>query len=424
MEKMMMKIRKFGLIITIGWIAILVIGLRTPAADDTFNVAGNLEWSLSAVNQVNTLIQFDGINELDNSLCLSLNPQFVDENSKFYAELRLQKSLIANSDPAWYIDEAYYNWDINDSTYFSLGKRRFSYGYSYFWSPSFIINTKKSIFEPERFSEGIPIGLLGFTNGSVSPKLFWTLGDTHTEDEVTFEDSYLGFQTDFYLPEAEFYLNGLISKSKEQMVGLGIRKGMAGFTFQIEGSVFRNSLRKYFDDPTAPGFVDGSPISDLRGRDWNSNLSFGLNRQLFGDGIFIMEYYYNTMGYTKDEFQAFTNALKYFQNKAADEGAPLYNYYCDSLGELMTCYNPGFMQRKYLYLSYSDRLKNNWEWGVRVLNSLDDGSGLIYPSVEWAPSASYRIGLDLSFPFYWKEDSEFGIFPLRSSICLRVKKFF
>lgn len=417
------QIRHFRLrVLKIMIPVIIILSSAAGYAEGIFSIHGSAEWDLTISESRDTILNMEGysVNEMDDALWFFINPEVSTDEFKFYSGLRIQKSLVYNTNASVFFDQAYFNWNMSDRAYLNAGKRRLPMGYSYFWSPSFIVNPNRYAFDPELYSEGIPIFVLGYTGDYISPKFIWVIGSAQTGAEIKMEDSYFVLQADFYLSGFECFVNGLTSRSKEQTIGLGLRKDIFGFTLHAEGSVVKNNQKKYFYDPASLGAGD-TIYYNTRENDWQPVLAAGFNKLLFGDGFIIVEYYYDKTGFNKNEFDNFRSSVEYFGNKAVTDTNP---YYAASLPVVAASYAPGSMQQNYLFISYSHAIKQKWNVGLRGLVSLEDGSGFVYPSVYYQPFDNFQIGAEYCCPFYGSADSEFGILPFNHLTVIKVKAFF
>jgi hypothetical protein len=361
------------------------------------------------------------VKEVDDSLRLSLNPEVSTERFRFYSGLRAQKSLIYDSGISVFADQAYFNWNMTDKMYFSAGKRRLPSGYSYFWSPSFIVNPGKYAFDPELYSVGLPMLLLGHTGEIISPKIMWIIEYPRAGEEIRMEDSYIMLQADFYLSGFEFFINGLTSKNREQTAGAGIRKDIMGFTLHAEGSAVKNNQRKYYMyDPAV--FAAGGQIYTTKKDEWYPVLAAGLNSMVFTDGFIILEYYYDKAGLTGGEFSDLLRSIGYFGSRIASGDTSAY---CSaSFADLVASYAPGSIRQNYVFFSYAHTVGQKWGMGLRGIMSLDDGSGFVYPFISFEPFADFQAGIEACFPLYANADSEFGTLPFDNTAMLKIKVFF
>jgi hypothetical protein len=389
---------------------------------NSLSVHGNVEWDLGFSKARDTVLNVEGMGseELEDSLWCFVNPEIIaSERFGFHSRTRLQKSLIQNASANLYVDQAYFNYNINHRMSLSTGKKRLPWGYSYLWNPTLILNPQRYIFEPERYSEGLPLFVLEYTGRTVSPKLFWAGESMEQKEKLKLENSYLGFQIEGYFSGLELFLNGLTSSKREKSVGLGIRKDVSGFIVHIEGSVVKNSQRRYFYDPST--LNEGDKIYYTKDQDWCTVLTAGFNRMLSENDFLIFEYFYDRTGFQGAEFDNFVNSLVYFKEKSMQA---MDEYYTQSFSEVLRAYTPGSIRQNYAYLAYSHRLKKDWNFGLRALASLDDGSGFISPSISFSATTNCLIEIEGCNPFYTEPNSEFGLLPLEWSTMMKIKIFF
>jgi len=389
---------------------------------NSFSFHGNVEWDLRINKVRDTVLNVEemGLGELDDCLWCFVNPEITaSDKFGFYARVRLQKPLIQNTSASLYVDQVYFNYDINPQISLLAGKKRLPWGYSYLWSPSLILNPQRYVFEPERYLEGIPLFVLGYSGAVTSPKLFGAVRTPQQKEELKLENSYLGFQIDRYFSGLELFLNGLTGYKKKAAIGLGIRKDVLGFIVHIEGSVVKNSQRRYFHDPST--LDEGDEIYYIKDRNWCTVLTTGFNRMLSENSLLIFEYFYDRLGFQGREFNNFVNSLNYFKDKSAQASD---EYYTQSFSEVLGAYTPGSIRQNYAYLAYSHRLKKDWNFGLRSLTSLDDGSGFIYPFISFSAITNCLIEIEGCVPFYTEPNSEFGLLPLKWSTIMKIKIFF
>ena len=200
---------------------------------------------------------------------------------------------------------------------------------------------------------------------------------------------------------------------------MGIRKDVLGFIVHIEGSVVKDSQRRYFYDPSI--LDKGDQIYYTKNQNWYPVLTAGFNRMLSEDSFLIFEYFYDRRGFQGREFDNFVNSLTYFKDKSTQSSD---DYYTQSFSEVLGAYTPGSIRRNYAYLAYSHRLKKDWNLGLRTLVSLDDGSGFIYPFISFSAITNCLIEMEGCVPFYAEPNSEFGLLPLEWSTMMKIKIFF
>ena len=389
---------------------------------NSVSLHGNVEWDLSVSKTRDTVLNVEGIGleEVEDSLSLFVNPEITGSAKfEFSSKVRLQKPLIQNTSASLYVDQAYFNYNISPQISLLTGKKRLPWGYSYLWSPSLILNPQRYIFEPERYLEGIPLFVLGYSGTVISPKLLWAAKTPEQEEELKLENSYLGFQIDGYFSGLELFLNGLASSKKEKSVGLGIRKDVLGFIVHIEGSVVKDSQRRYFYDPSI--LDKGDQIYYTKNQNWYPVLTAGFNRMLSEDSFLIFEYFYDRRGFQGREFDNFIDSLTFFKDKSTQSSD---EYYAQSFSEVLGVYSPGSIRQNYAYLAYSGRLKKDWNFGLRTLASLDDGSGFLFPFISFSAITNSLIELEGCVPFYREACSESGLLPLDWSATMKIKIFF
>jgi len=415
---MMKMVTKFNLL-TIIYLLLVPSMLH---GSNSLIVHGNVEWDLCISKPRDTILNVEGtrLEELEDCLWCFVNPEITaSDEFGFYSKVRFQKPLIQNTSASLYVDQAYFNYNISPQISLLTGKKRLPWGYSYLWSPSLILNPQRYIFEPERYLEGIPLFVLGYSGTVISPKLLWAAKTPEQEEELKLENSYLGFQIDGYFSGLELFLNGLASRKKEKSVGLGIRKDVLGFIVHIEGSVVKDSQRRYFYDPSI--LDKGDQIYYTKNQNWYPVLTAGFNRMLSEDSFLIFEYFYDRRGFQEREFDNFVNSLTYFKDKSTQSSD---DYYTQSFSEVLEAYTPGTIRRNYAYLAYSHRLKKHWNFGLRTLTSLDDGSGFIYPFISFSAITNCLIEMEGCVPFYAEPNNEFGLLPLEWSTMMKIKIFF
>lgn len=134
-----------------------------------------------------------------------------------------------------------------------------------------------------------------------------------------------------------------------------------------------------------------------------------------------LEIFSDRRGFQGREFDNFVNSLTFFKDKSAQSSD---EYYTQSFSEVLGAYTPGTIRRNYAYLAYSHRLKKDWNFGLRTLTSLDDGSGFIYPFISFSAIANCLIEMEGCVPFYAEPNNEFGLLPLEWSTMMKIKIFF
>jgi hypothetical protein len=266
------------------------------------------------------------------------------------------------------------------------------------------------------------MALIWGTFGPVSPKVFVSPGDTRYESVLNPSEVFLGAQVDAYIKGAEVYLNGIWSEKREQSIGAAARATFSGFTTHAEGSVLWNNKRQY---PIAmEQALETGTLFKLRDDEISWKLSLGVNRTIGARVLVTIEYFHDHSGFTEKEFSNFSKDIDFIKNsppEALVTDPPPFD--ASAIATLSSMYNPGFMRRNYLFLSYTQTIKSTWKLGLRAVGCIDDTSGYVLPSVYWLPTERFEFGGEV-FVKAGADKDEFGLFPSRYVVTSRMKYYF
>lgn len=373
---------------------------------------GYFEWNVTGVQPDSGSSFTDGEPKWVSNAIIYVKQELENDLAKFTGEMRLVQGLQNSPDIKVIFDEFFSTLYLPKDLYICGGQKRYSYSYSYFWSPTFLSNPQRDIYEPERNSEGIPMLVAGYSSSVFSPKLILTTGEVKSVPSIKSKDFRIILNSDFYAFSTEAYLCGTYSPDHEQLVGGGIRRQILENTIHVEGCVYQNRDVKRVSNTGLPAFIqkkhDGYTIS------------VGLNRTFFSGDLFTIEYFRDEGGMTPDEFNTFSGALR----PGILRDSSLSSYYRQLKPLLLKNLKPGYMQQDNMYISYNYRIRATWLFGARALISMKDRSGYVYPIITYSPTTSLQFVTEGLFPLYKEKDSEFGLLGTRLIGQFRVRYYF
>lgn len=235
-------------------------------------------------------------------------------------------------------DEAYIDWAAGDS-FFSIGKRRNSWGPALAFNPVNVVVPPRDPLSPDQQTEGHPMFFFNYAGEVVSVDLILTRDydkDWHGEHNrwgarvaLLIGDMDLGF----------YYFDGESSDTGEQynrLTGFSFSSNfLENATLYIESAIFRDNNRNYYNEM-------GTVTSK---EETVSKTAIGSSITLDGNSSFLIEFYHISAGYTTKEKKNYFNAVD----------SVLTTYPDPSKFAIFADNRFGEMNKNYLLLSYGKR---------------------------------------------------------------------
>lgn len=277
------------------------------------------------------------------------------------------------------LKEFFIDTNINNKVYFRLGKQVLTWGRSYFWNPTDMVNVeRKNFFDMDREREGT-YGLKVHIPSGVKRNiyLFLDMENGRNTDELSLAGQY-----EILVGETEMSFSAWLKKGYKPVLGYDFTGNISDMTVRGEVSFtngVNNSQIVGYDNATYQFIVDQK-------KGWVPRASLGFTKTFdLGDiknRISLTgEFYYNGAGYDDDIFQQIT-----------DMGGNKMQY-------LGGYYQP-YMNSKYymaLFCSVQRFIITDMALNVNSIANLVDGSFTLSTGVVYHPALkdiSYRATIN------------------------------
>ena len=365
----------------------------------------SLSGSVEAIGRWSTWnpdgLRAEGIRRIESFLMLRARPAAEVQSGSFSGNLQAYGVVAGERAPFLRFDEGFAKFATRNGFVLTGGIQRYSDQYSYYWNPTFPVQYKTDLARPDYLAGGVPMISLAQSIGPVTPRAIvaWDAGE-----------AYPGVQVDGYLRGLEAYVNGFWSQKGQRTAGAGVRKTLNRWTLHVEGGpVWRND-RLY---PAST--LEGLPaLLPLRATTWR--IAAGANRSVGANGLVTFEYLHDDAAYSAAEFAGFCELMQASGGAgAALPGGSAVDHTADA-------YRAGMLRRDHIYAGYHHSVGQKWKFGVRSLLAAADRSGYIQPSLSWLPTGHAEIGAEL-FMSFGSRATEFGLFPVRSTVSLKIRYY-
>ena len=284
-----------------------------------------------------------------------------------------------------YVDSAlreiFFDFNLNRKVYFRAGRQYLKWGRNYFWNPTDIINVdKKDFLDPDKNLQGtrgvkihIPFGakynVYGFIN---------------LEDTDHFRDISWAAKFEFLAGDTEMAFSGWYKKGFKPVFGYDFSTRFLRIDWRGEMSISRGdnqeTLLQAVDD--TGNFYYTTTREEGK---WFPKASLGFSKSFelldVNDRVTITgELYYNRSGYSYNVFKNPESALNL-----------LYFGF----------YEPNNVSRYYgaVFSSIQKFIFSNASFNFNVISNLNDGSGMIYSSLNFVFKYDFLINLTVSSTF-------------------------
>ncbi len=384
--------------------------------------------SYVAIKRENPYIDFDsslGIRELENfetlRIILNIAPSryikgVLDGGFYFYPYVEAQATEFNNI--SLFLIEAFTQVSIGDVFFFKAGLQQVDWSTAYIWSVTGRLNRLNTPLSPTQ--EGT--GVLGLTFEILSRYISYTFGlifpdfrtANLTGDKANILCSWLANKLLFSFYDTSIMLDCAVSFDPDAapdnmvydfFIGSGINQEAGGFIFYADfGPVYSKKII-FREDGTAESRMD-----------WSFIASFGFNRSILKHGFMILEYNYNSAGFSGQDMKNFSCALQSDEVTIRESA--------------LSAFRPGEMAQHHFYLHYRHNIMDLVEIGFDSIFGITDPDGLKYnnllPTEYISPVISYigfRNGkISLYSRFYIRHDEddlgEFALIPYCSIIGL------
>jgi hypothetical protein len=359
------------------------------------------------------LVDFNGKLLLEGTLEKDWAKLYV-QPSLDYTNTRLNNDLKLS----WY--EAWFQAKPNDSIKLLLGKKSLRWGKGYAWNPVAFFDRPKNPDEPELNLEGYwlatadyiqsldgPLKTVAFTP-ILLPQDHDLNHDFGSSDQINW-----GGKLYFLLYDADIDLVMMGRGSRSASYGIDFSRNLTT-NLELHGELawVVNTSRPVIGATGQQGTVSGDAVSWLLGARY-------LTEQ---DTTWILEYYRNGNGYTRQEMDAYYQKVDQAWTSWQQTGA---SSQLQSLGQNQSYSRPATMQ-DYLYLRISQ--KEPWDIlyftpALTSIANLRDGSLSVSPELVYTGITNLELRLK-GTAFVGSPASEYGEKPNDARIELRVRYYF
>jgi hypothetical protein len=353
------------------------------------------------------------------------------ESLELRTKIRPYWSKIENKDEysnKVYFDELYLNFYLLQNLYISLGKQNLITGVGLSYNPSDFFGEKKDVDtnlkkeEQRYYREGDYIIRCELFKDNMSfsvsfaPKIY-SVQDLPNRIET--EVSLMFGNTD--LSCSFFY-------SDTQKVGLNISKTIGEkVELHCETGYYTYVEKKLLKIKTELG----QPNSNVYEYEIEQSYNQGVRNVIGGHYTtsnktnFIIEYFYNQTGYTKEEWEKFVKIIEsnkeYFLSPPVGFNQELFKYNLYLANSLM---NYGYMRQHYLFVSIWNPEVFVFDITCGMLLNLEDKSFVFLPNIEYKIVKGF-FSLILSGNFlHGGQNSEFGLCPVKEYYNLELRVYF
>jgi len=354
-----------------------------------------------------------------------------NENIDLRLKIRPYLTKIEKQDgynSSFYIDEIYLNFYLFKNLVFSVGKQNLVRGVGLSYNPTDFFGEKKEVDtnlkkeEQRYYREGDYIIRCELFNDDIS--FFTSLAPqihnfqnlpTRVETGISlmFENTDLSFSY-FYSDTHKIGVN--ISKTIGEKIEL-----------HCESSYCHSTEKKLLEIKN----VLGQPNSNVfeYGITQTSQQSIksvvGGHYTALNKTNFIIEYFYNQSGYTKDEWEKFIEIIRsnkeFFVSPPEGFNPEVFKYNLSLASSLM---NYGYMRQHYLFVRIWNPEVFVFDITCGMLLNLEDKSFVLFPNIEYkVVKGLFSLVLNGNF-LNGDKDTEFGICPVKEYYNLEFRIYF
>lgn len=341
------------------------------------------------------------------------------------------------------INELFFNFFLGERLELDLGKEIIKWGTGYAWNPTAVISPLKNSQDAqdrlERLSglEMVKLNLFlgGFTiTGVALPELDFPREQAYLPRWKSTEWAGKIYRL---IKDVDLSLVVFGSKDSKTVVGMNFSR-VLGNNLELHGEMAskEGSENFYLEKKSEEYTVNGKLVprvyeySQSRKDERKIYSQYVLGSQYtFQNGINLaLEYFHNDEGYNNRQWSEIIEFLKYSNQALNDDQYTLENG--ENMGNIYLSGANGYLnsltgvRRNYLFLrGYIPGIFRQSNLEIILLNSLDDGSSVIIPTLSYEPLGYLSLYL-LTNIFLGDGESEFGILYENYTVNLGVKLFF
>jgi len=192
-------------------------------------------------------------------------------------------------------------------------------------------------------------------------------------------------------------------------LGLSLSRFFADWELHVEALGQLGTTRRFVDPGIVAGMAPSGPITldtVLPERDRASTrpvakVIVGTRRTFRDESTLSIEYYYQSDGYSKGEFQDYVRLLSQARALGLLTQLGLSSATSAGNGGLPVKFSFDPLRGHYLIAGYSrPRIADDWTVGLTVIVGLEDLSGTVSPMVSWQPREWLTVSATGFVPFY------------------------
>jgi len=341
------------------------------------------------------------------------------------------------------INELFFNFFLGERLELDLGKEIIRWGTGYAWNPTGLISPLKDSRDPTdrlEMSEGLEMVKLNLFLGG-----FTITGVALPELDFPREQAYLPRwqRTDWagkiykLVKDVDLSLVAFGGGESKTVLGMSFSR-VLGNNLELHGEIAgkQGSENFYLGKKSEEYTISGTLVprvyeySQSRTDEKKIYSKYVMGSQYtFQNGINLaLEYFHNDEGYNNEEWSEIIEFLKYSNQALNDDRYDLGNgqnmgniYLSNANGHLNSLTG---VRRNYLFLrSYIPTIFRCGNLEIIMVNSLDDGSSVIIPTLSYEPLGYLSLYLLMNI-FLGNGESEFGILYENYTVNLGLKLFF
>jgi hypothetical protein len=299
----------------------------------------------------------------------------------------------------------------------SIGKRRFNWGKGYAFNPAGFVNAEKDPENPDLALAGKASVYLNYNKSFTSDLLrnFAATAVFLPPESVVNQRFAPAGQTGaalklyFLLKNIDIDLMALLDKDEPSRIGID-------FSTNLKENLEVHAEYSYANDEIF--YISNSEILNYNSR--GGSLLLGLRYLHRTNTTFILEYYHNNKGLSKNEFTDYLGFLHYSLN--SDDPAVI----SQARLAVPVVSNSKTMMRDYLYLKISQPEPFDLVYSsisLFTIYNLADNSFLLSPQISYKPYTNFEL---LLWPFFMigNEDSEYGTKQFRKKAEIWLRFYF
>ena len=354
---------------------------------------GNLDakWSILQTQLLSPLygLQFYDISDKSDYLSqyrldFYLNGEYRHKQVGFFMKTFYKYAKVEELPPSFF--ELYGSLNLTPRISMSIGKRRFNWGKGYAFNPVGYVNAEKDPENPTLALAGKSSVYFSY-NRSLSSNLLKniSLSAVLLPPEVEINDKFakaneigLALKSYFLFKNIDIDLMTILQKNQSNRIGLD-------FSTNIKENIEVHAEISFAKDEIKYSMAQNSVTQNkLSGSSYLLGMRY-LNKI---NTTFILEYYYNNPGFSKNEFKSF---LAYLQNSLESENANLINL---AKLNIANYFRSKTLMQDYLYLKLSQPEPFGWLYTAISLFSifnLTDKSFTLSPQFTYKPFTNFEF---------------------------------